>query len=404
MTGNGSELTAEQFGLWYQEQVSDTPSLYAEPVLFRIDGHLDPQRLRAALSGVLAAHARLNGAILVKDGRPLLVPGSSVPDVAVERLDLPPGTTTQEALQACASGLWHQGFDTERGPLCRARVLCLGPSSYGLLLMVHHVVADGWSVRLLTEQIAEAYRLHRLPDALTPATTAGNPGNGPHDRAPYVPAAPRCGTAVDPFPPSDTEVAPRSFTLPADTTGLDRAAMLRRATPFTLHMAAFQQAVAQTSGARRFPVAFPDASRSPGTVRTVDCTIRMRLVVAAVPAAGHGEATLDSVCDSLYDALEGPALTPGVLGTLTAAGLPPPSVALGVDTKPRLPLPGATATWLPVALPRAKFAFSLMLFQGREPSEADIVVEYDATRITDEKAHTLTDHYLALLDGWATTG
>ncbi|WP_181970432.1 condensation domain-containing protein [Kitasatospora xanthocidica] len=407
MTGDGSALTAEQFGLWYQEQVSDTPSLYAEPVLFRIEGDLDPERLRAALSGVLGAHARLGGAILVEDGWPVLVPGGSAPDVTVEQLDPPPGTTAREALRAYATGLWHQGFDTGRGPLCRARVLCLGPHGYGLLLMVHHVVGDGWSVRLLCEEIAEAYRLRCSPSAAE--TGAGTTGDGlggvPGDLLPGVPADLTGAVVVDPFPSSAAEVVPRSFTLPADTTGLDHAALVRRVTPFTLHMAAFQQAVATTSGARRFLVAFPDAARSPDTVRTVDCLIRMRLAVAAVPAAGHGEATLDSVCDALYDAVDGPSLTPDVLGALTAAGLPSPSVALGVDTMPGLSLPGATATWLPVALPRAKFALSLMLFQqGGEPSGSGIVVEYDAARVTDDEAHAVVDQYLALLGEWAAAG
>lgn len=144
--------------LWLACQLEADTTSYHEPLLARLDGDLDVARLDGAFRSVLAAHDALRTVLRVVDNVPhqfVLDPPSSVLDV----VDLS-GTPIDER-DAAALGLTRQlvaaPFDLATDLPLRATVLRLGPTTHELVIVRHHVAADGWSVPVLLRDLAAAY-------------------------------------------------------------------------------------------------------------------------------------------------------------------------------------------------------------------------------------------------------
>ncbi|MFD9375440.1 amino acid adenylation domain-containing protein [Streptomyces sp. NPDC059999] len=150
-------LSPAQRRLWFLGRFEDAGGNYNLPLAVRISGDLRVQALRAALADVVARHESLRTVFPDTDGRPrqhVLAPADAgvpmpVIGVAEEELD--------RAL-AAASG---KEFDlTSELPL-RVRLFALSGSEYVLLLVVHHIAADGWSMAPLARDLCDAYRARR---------------------------------------------------------------------------------------------------------------------------------------------------------------------------------------------------------------------------------------------------
>ncbi len=116
-------------------------------------GRLDAGALERALGQVVARHEALRSTIVVtEDGTPAQVVG---PGAAV-RLERARAERLADAERLAADAM-RRPFDLGRGPLLRALLVQLDPTEHLLVLVMHHVACDGWSVRLLVEELSELY-------------------------------------------------------------------------------------------------------------------------------------------------------------------------------------------------------------------------------------------------------
>ncbi|HEY0738440.1 MAG TPA: amino acid adenylation domain-containing protein [Herpetosiphonaceae bacterium] len=173
-------LAFAQQRLWLLAQLDPHSTAYHVPLLIRLSGPLDTQALEASLNALTARHETLRTTFAGypqgvapdgADGQPVQQIHAPVawPLPRVDLSGLPP-----EALEAEIGAFTRQPFDLTRGPLLRARLLRLPPADdldqHLLVLNIHHIVVDGWSLGVLVREMAASYRALRqgLPPDLPP--------------------------------------------------------------------------------------------------------------------------------------------------------------------------------------------------------------------------------------------
>ncbi|SDG84152.1 amino acid adenylation domain-containing protein [Lentzea fradiae] len=135
-------VSSAQQRLWAVEQVQRPGAAYHVPIALRLTGDLDVPALRAAFDDVVGRHEALRTVFRQRDG----VVHQEVLPVAVDFAESS-GTVEEES---------RRPFDLTASPL-RVRLFRTGDREHVLLVVVHHIAADGWSMRPLLTGLAEAY-------------------------------------------------------------------------------------------------------------------------------------------------------------------------------------------------------------------------------------------------------
>ncbi len=148
-------LSAGQRALWFLERLAPEAGTYNVAVAARALGGVDAEALRRALARLMERHAALRTVIRAADGEPfqLAIP-DLLPDVAVED-----GRewSVEELRGRLGREAWRP-FDLAAGPLLRARVYELAGGERALLLAVHHLVCDFWSLAVMARELGAIYR------------------------------------------------------------------------------------------------------------------------------------------------------------------------------------------------------------------------------------------------------
>ncbi len=168
-------LSFAQERLWVLDQLEPASPLYNMPAAVRLRGDLDRRALAASLGEVARRHEALRTSFPSAGGRPVpaVAPASSGELPVVDLAGLPPAARDGEggalaALAVIAASEARRPFDLARGPLLRTTLLCLEAREHALLVTLHHIVADGWSVGILVREISALYGACRagLPSPL----------------------------------------------------------------------------------------------------------------------------------------------------------------------------------------------------------------------------------------------
>ncbi len=170
-------LSAAQKRIWFFDRLDPGSALYNVPARLALRGLLRPAALAAALSGIAARHEVLRVRVAEEDEGPVQVvrPAARVPLPVIDLSGLSgvsergPARAVREA-ERLAAGAARRPFDLAAGPLLRASLLRLGPAIHHLVLVLHHVVADGWSMGIFVREVGELYRASAAgrPPALAP--------------------------------------------------------------------------------------------------------------------------------------------------------------------------------------------------------------------------------------------
>ncbi|MGW6919207.1 amino acid adenylation domain-containing protein, partial [Kitasatospora sp. NPDC054939] len=146
-------LSFAQRRLWFIHKMEGPSATYNIPLALRLTGTLDRDALRAALGDLVGRHESLRTVFPESDGVPrqhVLAPGAALP-----RLTVTP--TDQDGLPAALERAARHPFDLAAELPLRAELFGLSGREHVLLLVVHHITGDGWSLRPLAADIARAY-------------------------------------------------------------------------------------------------------------------------------------------------------------------------------------------------------------------------------------------------------
>src|SRR5262249_43062105 len=148
-------LSFAQQRLWFLDRLLPNKATYNIPAVWRLQGLLDGLALERSLNEVVARHEALRTRFVLRGDEPAQVI-KSVSAIALPVVDLsalPPAEREVRARQLTDTDAC-QPFDLEKGPLLRAQLLRLAAQEHLLLLSVHHIVSDGWSMGVLWKEIS----------------------------------------------------------------------------------------------------------------------------------------------------------------------------------------------------------------------------------------------------------
>ncbi|CCD85602.1 putative Non-ribosomal peptide synthase:Amino acid adenylation (Modular protein) [Bradyrhizobium sp. ORS 285] len=160
-------LSFAQSRLWFLWRMDPGSSAYNMPVSIRLRGRLDIDALQRALDRLVVRHASLRTVFRQDGGEPEQIVCAPQP-VALRRIIFGGEDREQQAARVRRDEA-AQPFDLESGPLLRAALLELGDQDHILTVTLHHIVADGWSLQVLTDEFWQLYHCelrgeaHALP-------------------------------------------------------------------------------------------------------------------------------------------------------------------------------------------------------------------------------------------------
>ncbi len=163
-------LSDSQTQLWFLARLEPDSAAYHMSGGVRLDGALDHARLRAAVAALVERHETLRTRIVERDGEPLQIVddfdaaqaaslcefhdlrGASSEPKVTAGTGAPPSR-----IDAFAQTFALRPFDLERGPLWRIAFLTIGADAHLLLLTMHHLISDGWSMGVLVKDFVAGY-------------------------------------------------------------------------------------------------------------------------------------------------------------------------------------------------------------------------------------------------------
>lgn len=164
-------LSLGQQRLWFLDQLEPGSAFYNVSAAVRLEGPVDIGLLHQALDRAVQRHEALRTRFLSRNGEPYQQVLPHLPphwhEVDLSSL---PAEKREAELQRRAGEEANRPFDLDKGPLVRAVLYRLGPQSQVLLLVLHHIVCDGWSLAVLRYEISALYEAlaKGAPDPLPP--------------------------------------------------------------------------------------------------------------------------------------------------------------------------------------------------------------------------------------------
>ncbi|MEH1166758.1 amino acid adenylation domain-containing protein [Micromonospora sp. CPCC 205539] len=405
VTGDGpadAVVSAGQRQMWYLDQAAPGDPAYLAPVAYRLRGPLDVPALGAAVDALVARHEPLRTTLRLHDGD--LVPVVQPPGSGLLRVtDLTglAGAAREAELTARLAAEAATPLDLAVGPVLRATLFRLADTEHVLVLTVHHVAVDEWSLRLAAAELAERYaagragRAPELPElprsyqdwaADQRRWLAGPQAAAQRDwwrdrlaGTPPVPELPG-GRAARPAVPTSagaTRIVP--LDVPAE---LLRATCRRlTVTPYQLLFAAFQVLLARWTGRDDVPVGTPVGNRrDPATEPLIGLFVNT-LVIRADLAGDPSFAELTGRVRAAVLAAQERQELP--FEELVAAARPDRRAGhsplfqvmfLYADAVAPMPLPGIDVT--PVEVPAATAKFDLTVAVRPGPDGLEAALEY----------------------------
>ena len=390
-------LSFAQERLWFIDAAAPAAPTYNVPLLLRWREKVDVPRLIAALHAVAAKHEVLRTRYELRDGRPVQVVGD--PHVPVEVM------SDVDDVRADALRRAREGFDLAAAPPIRCT---LWPGEQDLLLVnVHHIAIDGWSLAAFFDDLAAAYAGAALPPLRLQYKDFALQDRAFFDTAAMKDLVVRRVEELSEFPTDFTLGSPRPATgpvrpgeqhvFPIPDELWDRAGDLAkslRATPFVVLLAAYQAVVQRWSGRDEFVLGTVTANRP-----HADAEHLVGFFVNTVPlrCLPRPDQTFSALCKEVrveaFKSLTYQGIPFDQLTAHGARGVVDVGFALQNMHPPKSGTPWATPELLPTGT--AKFDLILIVEDDAEGRRGRI--EFATDQYSAEMVRHLGDNFLTLL-------
>ena len=419
-------LSFQQQGLWLLCQLDSDNPAYNENCLICFNGHLDVPALERSMSEILTRHEALRTTFRITGDRPVQIiePAFALrlPVVSFQNLSAP---EQNRRLEQFAVEEASRPFDLVRGPMLRLHLVKLSETEHSLLMIIHHIISDGYSIEVFIRELAAHYE----------AISKGGPSDLPGltiqyadyaiwqhqslqgrtlgalldywrrhlDGAPAVLELPR----VRPRPAKQTFrgatiSAPLLKTLSED---LQRLSSAQGVTLFVTLLAAFQVLLYRYTGQDDIVVGTPVAGRGRGQtepligffVNTIPLRSRLsgdasflELLKQVREVTLAGFAHQDLPFEKLVEALQPNR-------DLSHSPLFQILFALQVISLPELVLPGLRLTTREVNNRTSKY--DLMLLIRQSPQSLHASIEYNTDLFDSDFIDSFLSHFIIMLEG-----
>jgi amino acid adenylation domain-containing protein len=171
-------LSYAQQRLWFLRQLEPNNTSYNEAAAVRLSGVLDLPALEHAFEQLIARHEILRTTFHSVDGRPFQIVNPTT-SFSIRLIEVPATNGVRNAeVQRIISEMARVPFDLERGPLMHVSLLSSSstPSEHVMVLLMHHIISDGWSQGVLVREVARLYQ----------SFIEGRPANLPELQIQYI--------------------------------------------------------------------------------------------------------------------------------------------------------------------------------------------------------------------------
>jgi len=430
--GEPLPLSPAQLRMWFLEQLQPGTGTYHSYDYTRLTGPLDVAALEAAFREVIRRHESLRTSFREEGGVPRQVIADEVP-FAIERIDLSAKRADgqkahAEDAQAIADFETLRPFDLAVAPLMRVVLVRLGEDDHLLLMTLHHIITDGWSLGVIDREVVALYEAFRngrpspLPELPVQFGDVVEWLNLPEQEAQLAGQLAWWTQTLDGVPdvldlPADRprpavqsfRGARLTYRLPKElTASLQEVAGREQATLFMVLLAAFQTLLYRHTGQSEFAVGTPVANRKPAEtealvglfINTVALRARVdgdepfrdllrRVRDTALDAFAHQEVPFDRVVDSL--ALSRSAGRTPLFQTM---------IVFGAGQGSSTPLDGGVRR-APFTADAAPARFDLTLSMAVDEDGVECVFDYSADLFDGETMQALARRFESLLRGAA---
>jgi amino acid adenylation domain-containing protein len=156
--GPALPLSFAQQRLWFLAQMKDTSEAYHIALRFQLDGPLDRVALKWALDRIVERHEALRTTFGRAGDEVVQVIAPAGTGFAMTELELAARPDAVALLAQLESAEAARRFDLDQGPLLRGQLIGLSPGRHVLLITMHHIVSDGWSMGIFIDELGSLYR------------------------------------------------------------------------------------------------------------------------------------------------------------------------------------------------------------------------------------------------------
>ncbi|BAY65337.1 peptide synthetase [Calothrix brevissima NIES-22] len=151
-------LSFAQQRLWFLAQLEPDSSSYNISVAVRLQGKLNLAALQQSFQEIINRHEALRTSFQTVDGQPIQIIAPSL-DFAISIISLDECSLWEQEKQIrhLTTQAAQQPFDLTKSPLLRVTLVQLHPEEYIILLTIHHIVSDAWSMGILVEEFVALY-------------------------------------------------------------------------------------------------------------------------------------------------------------------------------------------------------------------------------------------------------
>jgi amino acid adenylation domain-containing protein len=164
-------LSFAQQRLWFLDQLVPNNAFYNTPAAVRLTGSLNLAALQETFNEIVRRHEALRTTLATVEGQPVqaIAPTLTLSIPVIDLRQLPKAERDNEARRLTTQEA-QRPFDLSKGPLLRVTLLRLDEAEYVLLMILHHIVSDGWSMGVLIREIAALYTaiISEKPSSLAP--------------------------------------------------------------------------------------------------------------------------------------------------------------------------------------------------------------------------------------------
>ena len=417
-------LAFAQEPMWLAELFEPGNPIYNSFEPLRLRGAVDAAALQNAFDEIVRRHEILRTSFRLVDGEPsqIVMPTGTFPLESIDRHDLVAGAPELDTL---CSAFVRRPFDLAKGPLARALLVRLTPDDSVLILVLHHIVRDGWAMGVLLKEIGDLLDRSAHEPALAPLPIqfgdyalwqrrAAADGAFERQRAYWKDRLVGAPLVLD-LPTDRRGVATtaggrqRAIEIPRVTvTALRALAKSEHATFFMTLMAAFQAFIHRYTGASDLLVGFPVASRRiPETQPLLGCFINTVVLRTTLEASDTFRELLARVRTDALEAYanqdfpflqlveelrpdrrfgQSPIIQSPIIQTM---------ITLIDPRRPKLRLPDASVEPYPLATEAAKLDLALEMLEHADG--LTVRIEYRRDLFDDTTAQALLDHFGVLL-------
>jgi len=156
-SSNQLSLSLAQQRLWFFDQLEGASNTYNMPVAMWLFGNLDRSALFKSIAAITQRHEVLRSRFNASNGTPYCIISASLPPTSIVDISLLPVDQRSKEANRWLNDFSNNSFDLENGPLFKSALVKIDDNSQLLLINMHHIVSDGWSIGLVGKELETYY-------------------------------------------------------------------------------------------------------------------------------------------------------------------------------------------------------------------------------------------------------